>query len=388
MPGTLNAIKSAFLDCFSNSTGHGLARMAKPDNVFLRVLWALFFIVALVGGSVLISQSVKEYLQFGVITSTKIKREAEMTLPAITICDYFGNITKDMILQCYYGTGEWNKYRINTTKNMALYHSYGYQLSCVQLNHGINLTELDISKGEGYRYSYSFYLYIPPDSYVFFAVTDNSARLVVDEVREEVYPGHLTNIVLSKTVQSALGPPYSTCNETQEFRQVNCVEECFNKNMSEICGCEYPAGCGDWSGWTDECQNAYWENRSAIESNCNLQCPFECNQVSFPFNRVDVEWDISRGFLDYYKPIISAKFNITGQTDEEIKKSMTQLSVYFGRLETTEIFQSPSMTSTNLVGNVGGLLGKLNLSLNRSFNLLINSVSNRPIPWIQLTLFN
>ena len=60
---------------------------------------------------------------------------------------------------------------------------------------------------------------------------------------------------------------------------------------------------------------------------------------------------------------------------------MTQLSVYFGRLETTEIFQSPSMTPTNWVGNVGGLLGKLNLS----FNLLINSVSNRPIPWIQLT---
>ena len=42
-PGTLNAVKVAFLDCFSTSTGHSLPQIAKPGNRFLRVMWALLF---------------------------------------------------------------------------------------------------------------------------------------------------------------------------------------------------------------------------------------------------------------------------------------------------------------------------------------------------------
>ena len=100
-PGTFNVVKVVFLDCFSASTGHGLPQMAKQDNLFLRVLWAVFFVVALVGNSAFIYQAVDQYLQFGVITMTKINRESQMTMPALTFCPYVGN-TKDMIIQCDY----------------------------------------------------------------------------------------------------------------------------------------------------------------------------------------------------------------------------------------------------------------------------------------------
>ena len=95
-PGALQLIKHAFLDCLDNSSGRCLAQITEPDNLFLRVLWAVFFVVALVGNSVFIYQTVDQYLQYGVITTTKINREAEMTVPAITFCSE-GN-TKDMIL--------------------------------------------------------------------------------------------------------------------------------------------------------------------------------------------------------------------------------------------------------------------------------------------------
>ena len=127
--------------------------------------------------------------------------------------------------------------------------------------------------------------------------------------------------------------------------------------MSEICGCAYPAKCGYLSSWNKECQDAYNYNNTPIQLHCSLQCPVECNQISFEFNRADVEWDISQSDLNKYKPNISAKFNITEMSDERIAKRMTRLNIYFGKLQTTEISQSPSMTSTNLVGNVGGLLG-------------------------------
>ena len=157
-------------------------------------------------------------------------------------------------------------------------------------------------------------------------------------------------------MQTALGPPYSQCNKSENYRQVTCVDDCFFGTMSEICGCAYPSECGDSSGWTKECRDTY--NSSAIQSNCNLQCPAECNLVSFPLNRIDAYWDISQSGLDYYKSIISGKFNTTGMSDDQIKKGMTWLYIYFSKFETTEITQSPSMTPTNLVANVGGLLGK------------------------------
>ena len=113
--------------------------MAKPDNLFLRVLWALFFVVALVGNSVFKYQAVEQYLQFGVITTTKINKEANMTFPAISFCPY--GKTQEMIVECDSPNGlcKWH--------NLTLYDKYGDQFNCLQLNHGMNLTELDVAKG-------------------------------------------------------------------------------------------------------------------------------------------------------------------------------------------------------------------------------------------------
>ena len=102
-PGTLNAIKAAFLDCFSTPTGHGLPQITKPDNLFFRVLWVVFFLIALVGGICFISQAVEQYLPYGVITTTKINRLTQMTLPALKICARIN--TKEMIISCYSKNG-------------------------------------------------------------------------------------------------------------------------------------------------------------------------------------------------------------------------------------------------------------------------------------------
>jgi len=349
---TFQAVKAAFSDCFSTSTGHGLPQIAKQGNLFLRVIWAVFFVAALVGNSVFIYQAVDQYLLFGVVTTTKINRDSEMILPSIAICS--NHDPQDMILYCYHGPEfkdcNWNK--------LKLHVRFGYQFNCLQLNYGTNKTGLIKAEGEGLENGYRLSLYYPPDSEIYFAASNNSARVVETEVREYVYPGQLTDIVLSKSIQTVLGPPYSQCNETQDYRQVTCTDDCFNTAMSEMCGCAYPAECGLYDDWNKECVDA-WSNSSAFKSHCNLQCPEECDQVRFPFNRIDVDFDISQRELDDpFKSIISAKFNISGMSDEQLKKRLTMLRLYFAKLETTEISQSPIMTSANLVGNVGGLLGK------------------------------
>ena len=66
--------------------------------MFLRVLWAVFFVVALVGGSLHVpDRSTAWYMKtlppllFEVITTTKINRETNMTLPAIRFCENDGH---------------------------------------------------------------------------------------------------------------------------------------------------------------------------------------------------------------------------------------------------------------------------------------------------------
>ena len=111
-----------------------------------------------------------------------------------------------------------------------------------------------------------------------------------------------------------------------------------------------------------------YSNRNEFFLKCNQECPVECNQVSFPLNRVDVGWNFFKNTVDfdskanrsltYYKAKVSEKFNISDKSDDEIKKCLTRIYIYFNKLETIEITQSPSITTTSLIANVGGLLGK------------------------------
>jgi len=73
---------------------------------------------------------------------------------------------------------------------------------------------------------------------------------------------------------------------------------------------------------------------------------------------MDVEWELEAEYIDYYKTKVSKKFDITGITDDQFSKRITKIHIYFSKLETTKITQSPSMTLTKLIANVGGLLGK------------------------------
>jgi len=335
-----------------------LTQIAKPGNSFLRVIWTVFVLVAIGGSSILIYMAVDQYLQFDVFTMTKIKRETEITLPAVTFCcssgDYKSDCDMHDMIDCGYGGADDDC----KTNNVTVYSKKGFLFNCVQYNYGTENAELQKAVGEGSRYGYFFLLYNPRDSYFKFALTDNSARVVYDDLRESVYPGKDTDIVLTKTVQTFLGLPYSKCNESRGYRQINCDDDCYNKAMTEICGCGFPAECGNnhWTGnWTEECRSAHAFRRSEIKSHCNKECPAECNQVHFPFDRRDPELDIDQFKFDSNKRIVSTKFHL--KREDKIKKKITLLSIYFDKLEINVITQSPSMSSTNLFANVGGLLG-------------------------------
>jgi len=220
----------------STSTGHGLPQMVKPDNLFLSLLWVVFFLIGVGGGIFMIHQSVDQFLQYGVITTTTIKRENEITMPAITFCSLYN--PRDMIMFCEFERDR-NKCKMT---DLTLYDELGAKHKCVQINHGTNVTELAKATGDGdvWEYGYIIHVYMPPKSSFRFEITENSAEVVYGNMRNNIHPGQTAQIALSKTVQTALGKPHSDCSEVEDYRQVNCRDDCFNKKMTEIC-------CGVWT---------------------------------------------------------------------------------------------------------------------------------------------
>ena len=67
---------------------------------------------------------------------------------------------------------------------------------------------------------------------------------------------------------------------------------------------------------------------------------------------------MSQADLDnQFKPSISAKFNISGMSDNELRSKLAIMNIFYEKLELTEITQIPVMTSVDLMSTVGGLLG-------------------------------
>jgi len=326
--------------------------MVKPGNLFLRLFWAFFFLVGFCGAIFMIHQAVEQFLQFGVITTIKIKKEKEMIFPALTFCADYDSFSSeiipmnyDMIVDC----SIYESYSINgysskkcTFTNLTLFdHRVLKKINCIQLNYGNNKDLLFKVKEEGHKYGFALEFKIPINTSLYFVESDNNDHIAYNDIVEFLYPGHETYIALSKTEQTALGPPYSHCNDSVGYKQTVCVENCYNKNMSESCQCKYPDGCLSLEKWSSLCWKSYNTSES-LWFDCRIQCPVECNLVTYSFNRIDFK---------------------------SVEENSARLNIYFYKLETTHITQSESITLTSLIANVGGLLGKM--SLCKNLNLLI-----------------
>ncbi len=217
----------------------------------------------------------------------------------------------------------------------------------------LSLNEIERKNG------FEFVFYTPKNVTLYFALTDNSARVVHNDLNEILFPGQNTNLALRKTKQIALGPLYSECNDAVGYRRLNCIDDCYSKKFSESCECEYPIGCLDTEKWNSLCWKTY-NSSDSIWFDCKLQCPVECNQITFSFNRIDVGFEVGQDLLQAYKSQATLKFDLSlhNMSLDQFKKRLTSMHVYFERLETTEITQSESISLTSLIANVGGLLGE------------------------------
>jgi len=292
----------------------------------------------------LIYTAFNQYLKFGVISTTKTKNEKEITYPGITVCekktDFNPNpdrITKLTAINCLEINQEILR-NCNHTEVTLYDHLKKEKVNCIQVNLVKNKDRLLKANKIGPSTSILLTIDIPLYKNIFFAITNNSAQVAFEEVNEIFREGHETYVEVKKTEQTALGPPYSQCNDSEGYQQMICTENCFKKNITESCGCEYPQGCLNETRFYDQ-NNICQRNHLASDSvlfDCKVKCPVECKKVTFSYNRIEVELPKPQGFVF----------------------RLATLRVFFNKLETTEITQSESISITSLIANVGGLLGE------------------------------
>ena len=294
---------------------------------------------------------------------TVVKREVPMKMPSLTLCDNQGGKTKDMLLWCYFGTITCLEDNVTVYFDVTVYKKV---LTCIRLNFGSNSTILQKTESEGKIYGYSIMFYIPNEADVLLGVTDNNDLAVQSDINKKIIPGENNEIILSKSKQQKLPDPFSNCEENNSsllvkgtevnYRQVNCADVCFNRVMTQICKCEYPGGCLPTSKWSTDCWNTRY-NRTLINADCLNKCPLECNQIAFPVTRLNYKLDII--WVDRLKYFISNKFDIRNHTNEQIRSKIAYVFIYYDKLDTTEITQTPKMTMLDLISQIGGILGNL-----------------------------
>ena len=101
---------------------------------------------------------------------------------------------------------------------------------CIRFNFGNKTrTFLQQSKIVGRKSGYEIILYIPDESYLKFAIIDNSAVVIESDIDKSVYVGDAVNIAITKTRQKTLQKPYTDCevrdsaSSDYEYIQVSCV---------------------------------------------------------------------------------------------------------------------------------------------------------------------
>ena len=341
------------LDFFERTSIHGFSEIKNSPYIVVKILWLLLVLGCLGYSIYVIVTAVQDYLMYDVIAQSKINyvNSGTLALPAVWVC-YFGQTTTI------------------TFKFQALHFSSDHlivdylDMKCVVWNSGIasDGTEIDLVSSKiagsqlGIEINLSFATLSGDEAFLF--IGDNSVRPMFSELYNvRVEKGSHYYISLKKFNYAKLPKPYSKCSDSLtdasshdsvfyrkvfeagiKYRQLNCIEFCVFKRISELCDCFYPGLNEDEGG--DSCfgdnylnyRNClFQENLNSNLTECEPYCPLECDSVVFT-NKI-------QSF-------------VTASTPNQIT-----LKIFYDEMSYTDYYEVPKTTEFDLVSTFGGVFG-------------------------------
>ena len=95
------SIKNVAVNNFSNSTCHAFSNVFRTNNKFLKLVWLMLFLLSCAMCAFLCVMAVKDYLEYKVTTTVRVKNEIPLSFPAVTICQntVFDTVYSDKFLK-------------------------------------------------------------------------------------------------------------------------------------------------------------------------------------------------------------------------------------------------------------------------------------------------
>lgn len=340
---SLTAVKNE-VQAFASIGGH--SKLLDTNSFFKKVL-SLAFMIPLLGFCVyFVHSNYSEFKEYLVVTQLIVKEEDVMVFPAITLCShdltkYDANLSNWLISCEFKGAGQcsMNDFEYTPLSDPQL----SKDLACYKFNGGRNAakdeTEIhktsEIGRSTGLIVGFS----VPATGVITYYVSDNQVQPSFFEMVTYVQPGKQTDVGFTKTIDTKLPEPYSTCTDNINPETSVLVRNIIERNMTyrqvkcyELCYLNY---LGNYSrSLNNTINNVYLSLSFNYKGNCSHLCPLECQTISFDSTEHSIE-------------------NFTQGTDN----SRLEMNFFFSKNKHTELTQAIKTTEADLIANTGGVLG-------------------------------
>ena len=300
-----------------------------------------------------------------------------------TLRDSFGYNMSEVKLFC-----QVQFYVCNYDEFRSFYHSkYG---NCFIFNSGIHNNGsavaieyvsseefgIEMELFAGLRDTRNPYLYEPSSrGFVIMIGEQNTTALDQDGIL--INAGLYTYVAMKKTISTNLPKPYNDCYDTDSvntalanemkrqnitYDRHNCFTLCKQMIVIENLGCydmRYPS-LFDAKPCSDKKSFEKLKNIDLDLNKCENECPFECETTIYETDISYVDFPNMYQFYYHkkdYDNSLNTFFSNDNYSFNDFKQTIGRFKVYFDPLTFKIISQSPSMTFSDLVANIGGALG-------------------------------
>ena len=393
-------VKKSIKSTLENSSLHAVPNIVRTDYISIKILWFLCFILSAGGCSFFMSKSILEYSEWPVVTNIKIKHLTKVLFPIVTNCNpnmYKSN--SKMVIDC---TFNWLKCSHEDDFEEITDPIYG---KCFRFNSGRSMNGSQIPlkyiSGKGTPVLNSFELILTTGNDETFAFTGKNGLVFfisdeavnsLDEYGIELSSGYSHNIKLSKFRTIKQPKPYSQClqdlnsldsydsefyrktiekNSNLSYKYTNCRNMCLQKFLGNTCKFQ-----------TNMFGPSYYDNMSIVapldfsnpkKRKCiikilntvanstdsdyikNCDCPLKCETKTYTYVTTSIDWPLR----SYYELLSSSEpeYNQTFPTFSEQKEKGMYVSLFFDEMTETIIKEEPKYQLSELIANLGGLVG-------------------------------
>jgi len=323
-------------------------------NKLQRCIWLTAIVLSSIGCFVAVSFSVSDFFAYDVLTNLQTVQSSELKFPVFIICAWDTDLDiENRIIFC-----EFNHQSCLKEFERTVIIGYGQtpQRLCLKLNENKRF----ITKKISFDFGLVISLKVPKDLELFYGLYENS-RVISSDMTNTVYPGEAKYITIKKFAYNKLGKPFNECQDNpgpiadSQYRQVYCFRLCMLNYIEEKCECSLSAQY--MFNGSDTCNNPCFENEYKqfdFVTRCGGFCPLECDSVSYDLmvhSRVPKKTDFKMHLENWLN---SSKLN---ETMDSIAEEFVGFKINFEGLSYTALTETPKMTVTNLIAELGGMIG-------------------------------